>query len=99
MILTGNFGGELLLLIIELGLGPYIGFPEKCNLDEFKKVWERLKLNHFKVHAITLLCAAFDNVEVFENFKNRAKVSAYERELGFFLIDNREDKIHEVPIR
>nr|CAD7427858.1 unnamed protein product [Timema monikensis] len=102
-ILEGNFACELVKTMLSLDLGPpigvdvFTGLPENPNLVEFDKVWQRVK--HLKYHSMTLLSALFRNQEEVMTFHSRVKLSAYERDLGLFILANREDKPSIKPLR
>nr|CAD7438592.1 unnamed protein product [Timema bartmani] len=96
-ILEGNFACELVKTMLSLDLGPPIGLPENPNLVEFDKVWQRVK--HLKYHSMTLLSALFRNQEEVMTFHSRVKLSAYDRDLGLFIVANRDDKPSIKPLR
>lgn len=95
-ILEGNFAGEIMLTIIECGLSPYIGLPDKPNIDELKVVWKRS--GHLKMNAITLLSSLLCTVEDVAKLHIRLKLSAFERDLAYFIIDNRNPKPNNDPL-
>jgi len=87
-ILTGNHVKELVLLMIELGVQKHVGLPEAPNINQFKVIWERVK--DLQPHAITLLATLLENEEQMMNLHGRLKLSAFERDLGLFLVYYRE---------
>ncbi|GJQ79227.1 hypothetical protein Trydic_g5471 [Trypoxylus dichotomus] len=95
-ILEGNFAGELLMTIIECGVAPYIGLPLTLNIDELKRVWTNSR-DH-KLHAITLVSTLLWTQEDVTVLNGRLKLSVYERDLAFFLIEHREPKISSNPL-
>ncbi|XP_047114688.1 CCA tRNA nucleotidyltransferase 1, mitochondrial [Schistocerca piceifrons] len=96
-ILEGNYGGDLMLKILSLGIGPYIGLPSDPNIEELQAVWKRRGSEGFK--AMTLLTSLLRSQEQVMNFHGRVKLSAYDRDLGLFIVENREDKISVNPLR
>ncbi|XP_049827625.1 CCA tRNA nucleotidyltransferase 1, mitochondrial [Schistocerca gregaria] len=96
-ILEGNYGGDLMLKILSLGIGPYIGLPSDPNIEELQAVWKRCGTERFK--AMTLLTSLLRSQEQVMNFHGRVKLSAYDRDLGLFIVENREDKISVNPLR
>ncbi|XP_019881349.2 CCA tRNA nucleotidyltransferase 1, mitochondrial isoform X2 [Aethina tumida] len=96
-ILEGNFAGELLQSIIDCGLSPYIGLPQECNENELSKVWERSK--ELNLHPITLLSTVLANQDHVVALNNRLKLSAFERELALFVVNNREEKPDPKPLK
>ncbi|KAJ9601542.1 hypothetical protein L9F63_000285 [Diploptera punctata] len=96
-ILEGRFAGELVKIMISLGLNSYIGLPAQPNIKEFDRVWS---LNcPEKVHPMTLLAALLTNQEEVMKFHARVKLSAYERDLTLFIVENRQDKPCVKPLQ
>ncbi|KAF7268053.1 hypothetical protein GWI33_018795 [Rhynchophorus ferrugineus] len=95
-ILEGNFAGELMETIVDCGLSEYIGLPKKPNLLELKRVWGQS--SHMKLHAITLLASLLNDVDDAVNLNARLKLSAFERDLAIFIVENREPKLHPSPL-
>ncbi|RZB39882.1 PolyA pol domain containing protein [Asbolus verrucosus] len=94
--LEGNFAGDLLMKILECGLGPLIGLPENSNLDELKLVWGRSK--GLKLHPITLISSLLNNQEDAVVLNSRLKLSVFERDLALFIVENRTPKLHVKPL-
>lgn len=88
-IVSGNFFYELLLKIIHSNVGSYIGFPENCNEVELKTVCDRLKNNNLIAKPITVLVSLFRTEDEINNFYERIKPSSNERNLGYFIMENR----------
>ncbi|KAJ8944169.1 hypothetical protein NQ314_009531 [Rhamnusium bicolor] len=82
-ILEGNFAGDLMITIVENGLAPYLVF----NLS-----------GHLKLHAITLVSTLLNNYDDAIALNARLKLSAFERDLALFIVENREQKIHPKPL-
>lgn len=95
--LTGNFAGELMCKMIDIGLGPYIGLPNHLNRTHFEEVYNRCKDNHLKPSA--LLSALFKDVEDVYNCNKRLKWSSVERDLAYFITDFRDEfSVAEKPL-
>ena len=86
-ILAGPMGGPMTVKMIDLELGPYIGLPEVPNVEAFQNFWEQ---KGQKVHHITLLSQLLKTQEEMTTLNLRLKMSAYERDLGYFLIQYRD---------
>lgn len=92
-ILAGNLGGDLTLMMVQrAGLTTLIGLPENPNCERFSKVWESSKDNSGKsiLQPASLLSAFTENSEEWMTLRDRLKLSNYERDMGLFLINNRE---------
>ncbi|XP_067000884.1 CCA tRNA nucleotidyltransferase 1, mitochondrial [Anabrus simplex] len=94
-ILEGNCAGDLLNIMLDLGIGPHIGLPVNPNIAEFHRVWSRA----VDLKAMTLLASLFRNEEEVISFHNRVKLSAFDRDLGLFVLAHREDKLAVKPLR
>ncbi len=85
-ILAGPKGGSLTLKMLELGLGPYIGLPENANVDALAAFCDR---NIQGILPVTLLVQLLRTEEEMNQLNLRLKMSAFERDLGFFVIKHR----------
>ncbi|XP_063932982.1 CCA tRNA nucleotidyltransferase 1, mitochondrial-like [Zophobas morio] len=94
--LEGKFAGELLLKIIECGLGPLIGLPENPNVHELKLVLERSR--GLKLNPITLLSATLYNQDDAAALNARLKLSVFERDLAVFIVEHRPPKPNIKPL-
>ncbi|CAG7834162.1 unnamed protein product [Allacma fusca] len=56
-ILTGNHAAAIMVTMMELGIGEYIGLPNDANIEEFKMLMNRLDHLKLEVNPITLLSA------------------------------------------
>lgn len=56
-IVAGNYSYELLLRMLDLGMGKHIGLPENPDIEEFKVVSQRLNELKLAVNPITRLTA------------------------------------------
>ena len=86
-ILSGPMGGPLTLKMIELGLSPFIGLSENLLTENFENCWQ-VKKN--SLHYITLLVSLLKNQEDMMQLHYRLKMSAYERDMGLFLLAHRD---------
>ncbi|TMW53834.1 hypothetical protein DOY81_001119 [Sarcophaga bullata] len=89
-IVVGNFGEELTVEMIKCGVAPYCGLPNEVNLEEFKRLSKDLK-NFEEPHTpilimISLLHSVTDAIKLHE----RLKLSAFERDLAFFITQQRD---------
>lgn len=89
-ILEGTFAPELVKTILNLGLGSHIGIPEQPNIDEFDKVINRSK--GLKLQPITMLVPLLKDQHDMIELNNRLKFRVYDRDLGLFLIECRDEK-------
>ena len=87
-ILSGPMGGPLTLKMIQLGLGPYIGLPENLLTKNFDNCWQAKKNT---LHPITLLVSLLKNQDDMMKLHLRLKLSAYERDMGLFLLEHRDE--------
>jgi tRNA nucleotidyltransferase (CCA-adding enzyme) len=87
-ILSGNHIKELVHLMVELGVYQHVGLPNSPNMNEFNTVWERLK--DLQPHPITLLATLLNGEDQMMSLHSRLKVSAFERDLGLFLVTYRD---------
>lgn len=88
-ILEGTYGPELMKTILNLGLGPHIGLPNQPNIDEFDKVIYRSK--GLKLKPITMLTTLLKEQQDMIELNNRLKFRVFEKELGAFLIESRDE--------
>ena len=86
-ILSGPMGGPLTLKMIEIGLGPFMGLPQETLNIRFQKFWSK---KCQKAHYMTLLTQLLKNQDELMRLHARLKMSGYERDMGLFLIQNRD---------
>jgi len=96
-ILNGNFAKYLIPRMLEAEIASHIGLPDIVNVDKFVSVCD--KSTNLSPNAITLLAALLKDEEQMMHLHNRLKFSAYERDLGLFLVVHRDDKPHKIPLR
>ena len=90
-ILSGNFPQELTLKMIEVGLAPYIGLPERPNVTEFTRVLTRAVELGISLEPTVKLAAFLDTEADVMNLHNRLKLSGVERDLCLYVVANRAD--------
>lgn len=95
--LMGNFAGSLLKTMIDVGVGQYIGLPSAPNIEELDRLLKRAE--HLNLHPMSYLAALLSNLDEVTLLQNRLKCSAYERDLTYFLVEHREDKIGTRPLQ
>lgn len=98
-ILEGNYSGELTLKMLECGVSQYIGLPEEPDIQNFQTVYETAMKNQVTLKPATLISALLrDEMEVINLFL-RLKFSAFDRDLALFVVNHREMKPCEKPIK
>jgi len=98
-ILSGRYSKDLTLKMIEVGLGPFIGLPLEPNIEEFIRISNICDSQDIKLEPTALLAALFKDQSEVMNLHNRLKLSGIERDLCLFIVANRADIPHPVPIR
>ena len=91
-ILGGNFSRELTVKMIEVGLAPYIGLPERPNVTEFNRVLIRCEELGISLEPTAKLAALLHTEADVMNLHTRLKLSGLERDLCLFVVANRADK-------
>lgn len=92
-IITGNYGGDILIKMVECGVGPYIGFPENFMCDNVRSVYKRCEEANIPVkemNHMTLLASGFSNEEECIKLIARIKCSKKEQELMFHIVKYRD---------
>ncbi|XP_053650935.1 CCA tRNA nucleotidyltransferase 1, mitochondrial [Cherax quadricarinatus] len=92
-IITGNYGDDLLVKMVECGIGPYIGFPENFNCDNMRTVYKKCKeagIPIKEMHHMTLLASGFSNEEECIKLITRIKCSKREQEIMLHIIRFRD---------
>uniref|UniRef100_A0A182NRH5 Poly A polymerase head domain-containing protein n=1 Tax=Anopheles dirus TaxID=7168 RepID=A0A182NRH5_9DIPT len=90
-ILGGNFGIELTKTMINCQLAPFMGLPDPPNVEEFLRVSKTVQAIDKKLQPITVLSALLNTPEDAVNLNMRLKFTVYERELCYFITQNREE--------
>ncbi|XP_063704001.1 CCA tRNA nucleotidyltransferase 1, mitochondrial [Culicoides brevitarsis] len=94
-ILGGNFACELTETMLKTDLGQYIGFSEHPNIAEFKRLWSKKDEFAENYHHMTLTASLVNSPEEAIKLHERLKFSAYERDLLYFIVANREQMSKE----
>lgn len=92
--LMGKYGSELLLNLLQQGAAQYIGLPADPSTKEFIRVTS----TSLNPQPITMLAALLNTPEDAVKLHERLKLSAAERDLAFFLVQNREAMKQELDI-
>lgn len=92
-ILVGKFGPELLLNLLEQGGGPFIGLPADPQIKEFQRVASGVDMS-----PITMLVALLKTPEDALKLHERLKLSAFERDLAYFITQNREAMVNATDV-
>jgi len=88
-ILNGNFSKELTLKMLEVGLGPYIGLPDKPDVTEFTRVLTQSEELGISLEPTAKLAAFLSSEAEVMKLHNRLKLSGIERDLCLFVVANR----------
>lgn len=96
-ILAGPQNHVLLKTMLGLGLAPFIGLPEHPNVAEFDAMYDRSC--QLSPQPVTLIAALLKSEAQLMELNGRIKLSTYERDLGLFVLGNRdrkpcEDELH-----
>ncbi|KAL7636904.1 UNVERIFIED_CONTAM: hypothetical protein RMT77_012662 [Armadillidium vulgare] len=86
-ILIGKYNYEMLLKMIDCGLGPHIGLSHEFDCENVMKVHKTLKDTNY--HYCLLLIAGLKSEEELAPFFNRAQFSRNERQMFHFFIKYR----------
>uniref|UniRef100_A0A1A9WKB0 Poly A polymerase head domain-containing protein n=1 Tax=Glossina brevipalpis TaxID=37001 RepID=A0A1A9WKB0_9MUSC len=95
-ILSCNYAEELMLEIIKCNIGPYCGLAERPNVIEFKRACATSK-GKLTINPISLITALSNNIMEAINMHERLKLSLFERDLSFFIIQER-NKVDQIYV-
>ncbi|OXU19335.1 hypothetical protein TSAR_004803 [Trichomalopsis sarcophagae] len=98
-ILAGNFHRELTLKLIECGCSKYMGLPENLNLEHFNKICLNAQKNNVKLRPITLIAALLRTEEEVLQLFMRLRFPNFDRNLALFIVQHREEKLCENPLK
>ncbi|CAC5405693.1 cca [Mytilus coruscus] len=96
-ILCGNHSGDILPTMLQLDLGPYMGLPDKADVEEYKTVCSLTE--GLEPQPITRLVALLANDEQVHLLNRRIKLSRDELQLGSFIVNHRKDSFDNDPMR
>lgn len=88
-IVKGRHLVEILKVMVELGMFPYIGFPENPNLEELELVWARC--HDLNPDHMTIMASLLRSEEEVYKLHERVKMSKLELQTCSFVIRHRED--------
>lgn len=88
-IIQGNYAKELLLKMLECGVAEYIGLPSLPNVEQFKSYISKTTSFPKPHYPILYLTSLLNTMEEAIHLHARLKLSAFERDLMFFIIQNR----------
>lgn len=97
-IVAGRHHRELTLLMLQLGVLQHAGLPESPDTAEFERVCDRMA-TVADPQPITLLCGLLQSEEDMLNLHGRLKLSAFERDLGLFIVAHRSDMSSPEPLK
>ncbi|XP_051153978.1 CCA tRNA nucleotidyltransferase 1, mitochondrial isoform X2 [Leptopilina boulardi] len=98
-ILSGKFYRELLLKMLECGMGKYIGLPENVNIENFIKITKRADAENILLKPSTLLASLLNNEQEVIDLHGRLKFSAFERDLAFYIVEHKNDIFTDKSIK
>ncbi|XP_029173206.1 CCA tRNA nucleotidyltransferase 1, mitochondrial isoform X1 [Nylanderia fulva] len=98
-ILTGNFGLELTLKLLECGSGKYIGLPQELVVENFRIVYQRARSNDVTLKPVSLIVSMLKNENEVMTLHGRLKLSNSDRDLALFLVQHREYMPCETPLK
>ncbi|KAI5631155.1 poly A polymerase head domain-containing protein [Phthorimaea operculella] len=89
--LQGNFAGSLLKTMLQVDIGQYIGLPAKPNFDELESLVKRAE--HLNLHPMSYMASLLKDMDEVTVLHNRLKFSSYDRDLTYFLVEHRGEKV------
>ncbi|CAG4957512.1 unnamed protein product [Colias eurytheme] len=93
--LQGNFAGDLLKTMLNVGIGQFIGIPNP-NIDELEKLLKRSQ--HLDLHPMSYLAALLNDIDDVTLLNARLKFSGYDRDMTYFIVEHRDDKEASRPM-
>ncbi|XP_023934768.1 CCA tRNA nucleotidyltransferase 1, mitochondrial isoform X2 [Bicyclus anynana] len=93
--LQGNFAGDLLKTMLNVGIGQYIGIPNPV-LKELDVLLNRSQ--HLDLHPMSYLAALLENIDDVTVLHARLKFSSYERDMAYFIVEHRGEKEGARPL-
>lgn len=66
------------------------------NLAELDKIW--INKDNFTYQPITLLASLLNNIDDVTNLNDRLKLSTYDRDLAYFIVNHRDNKLCDDPL-
>lgn len=65
-------------------------------MEEFDRLLKRA--DHLNLHPMSYLAALLKNMDEVTELHNRLKFSSFDRDLAYFLVEHREEKISSRPM-
>ncbi|CAG0917859.1 unnamed protein product [Notodromas monacha] len=93
-ILTGRYAADLIMCLLDTGCGPHVGLPKEVGGSSLSIVYSRLQ--GLEYEAMTLLSSILQDDSDVMHFHQRMKLSNFDRDLGFFIAENRGIKDNEL---
>ncbi|XP_039758121.1 CCA tRNA nucleotidyltransferase 1, mitochondrial isoform X2 [Pararge aegeria] len=93
--LQGNFAGDLLKTMLNVGIGQCIGIPNP-NLEELDILLNRCC--HLEIHPMSYLAALLKSIDDVTILHSRLKFSSYERDMAYFIVEHRGEKEGSRPL-
>ncbi|XP_059053229.1 CCA tRNA nucleotidyltransferase 1, mitochondrial isoform X2 [Achroia grisella] len=94
--LQGKFAGDLLKTMIKVGVAQYVGLPDNPNLEQLDTVLKRGE--HLNLHPMCYIAALLWDRDDVTVLHCRLKLSTYDRDLTYFLVEHRADKVSTRPL-
>ncbi|KAK3931401.1 CCA tRNA nucleotidyltransferase 1, mitochondrial [Frankliniella fusca] len=96
LILSGNHGPLIFDKMLSIGLSPYLGLPQEPNRKELLLLIERT--NGIALNPVTYLAACINDLKEALTLNARLKMSTFERELAYFIVEHRAEKSDFKPL-
>ena len=75
-------------------MGPFIGLSPDPNVDELMKVWNKSEAIGMRLQPMALLASLLRSEAEVMSLHNRLKLSCIERDLGLFIVANRNVELN-----
>ncbi|CAK1550497.1 unnamed protein product [Leptosia nina] len=85
--LDGNFAGNLLKTMLNVGVGKYIGIPHP-NIESLDRLLKRSQ--HLNLHPMSYLAALLNDIDDVTLLHCRLKFSGYHRDMIYFIVEHRD---------
>lgn len=90
-IIVGNYAQEIIAEMFRCNLGGHCGLPEEPNLQEMKKVYQSYQdFDGVDMPPIHIMVALLHKMDDVTKMHQRLKLSAYERDSAYFIVEYRE---------
>lgn len=74
----------------------FLGLPVDPNIEELDLVLKRA--HHLNLHPMSYLAALLRDLDEVTMLHNRLKFSGYDRDMAYFLVEHRGDKLAARPL-